>query len=245
MGFVAGITSVFLGLGRLVVTPALWGWSLLPVLLTFALLVGIACFGHGVLIDEVRAWVGDGTGGSAVALTAASLAFWIVYLFVSYFAFAFFVRLVAAPLLALLADRTVAGLIGRPSPAGPGGPLSRWVVRPLFEALVVFLLRCVVTIAALPLLLVPVAGAVLFSVAMMTTLGLDLLDIAQSARGVLLGARLSFIGRNLGACAGLGVGAGVLLLVPCAGALFLPALVVAAVLLDSRIAPDFPRAAVA
>ncbi len=245
MGFAAGIACVFRGIGRLVTTPALWGWSLLPVVLTFVLLVGIAWYGHGALVDAVELWVDGRTGGFSAATPAFSTAFWFAYLFVSYFLFAFFVRLIAAPLLCLLADRTVAGLIGRPSPAAPGSPLVRWVLRPLLEAFLVFLARCVVTLVALPLLLIPFAGAVLFAVVMMGTLGLDLLDIAQSARGVLLGARLSFIGRNLGACLGLGVGAGLLLLVPCAGVLFLPALVVAAVVLDSRIAPDFPKAAAA
>lgn len=121
----------------------------------------------------------------------------------------------------------------------------RWIVRPIGEALVLLAIRCAVLVAALPLLLVPVAGAVIFAAVGMWMLGVDLLDIAQSARGVLLANRLSFILRNLGACLGLGVTAGVLLLVPGLNLLLLPAVVVAGVLLDSRISPDFPKAAAA
>jgi CysZ protein len=238
-GFLLGLACVVRGTARLAATPALWAYAVAPIVATVVgmiLLVRLAIVGP--VAERVRAWL-DGTQWLAGAATTLV---WVAAVAAGFLAFSTVVRVVAAPFLALLADRTVADLSGRPTPAAPGGPLVRWVARPFVEAVLLLGIRLAVTVAALPLLLVPVAGGVAFSVVAMGLLGLDLLDLAQSARGVLLGARLRFAFRHLGACLGLGVGAGLLFLVPCVNLLLLPATVVAGVLLDERLSPDFRRA---
>lgn len=239
-GFLSGIRAALDGLAMLVTTPTLWGWGLAPLVATAWLLVGLLALYRAYAVDPVAAWARDLTGG-AWGDWAATVLVWALAAVVLFFAFATMVRVVAAPLLLVLADRTVARVSGAPAPAAPGGPVMRWVLRPLAEAGVLLAIRLAITIVALPLLFVPVAGTVLFGVVTMGLLGLDLLDIAQSARGVLLGPRLRFARSHLAACLGLGVGAGLLLLIPCVNLVLLPAVVVAGVLLDSRIAPDFPR----
>lgn len=241
MEFLLGLRCAAFGLARLVTTPSLWAWGLAPSVLTIVVLTAASVLGHGAFQDLAKEWAGEDSAGSA----GLSALYWIAFLVLVWFTFATVARIVAAPLLVLLADRTIVGMTGRPTPAAPGGPVVRWVLRPFAEALLVFGIRLAATVLALPLLLVPVAGAVLFGLVTMALLGLDLVDIAQSARGVLLGARLKFVMRHASASIGLGIGAGLLLLVPCVGLFLLPATVVAAVSLDRALAPDFPAAAAA
>jgi uncharacterized protein involved in cysteine biosynthesis len=104
------------------------------------------------------------------------------------------------------------------------------------------LVRIVVIVLALPFLLIPIVGQILFAVALFPLEAMDLLDWAQSARGVPLSRRLPFLRQKLTACTGLGAGAALFLFVPLVNVLVLPALLVGAVLLDQRLSPDFPTA---
>ena len=245
MGFATGFACSLHGIVHLALTPSLWGWALAPVVTAVLLLGGAGVIGHGALADVIRRWSEQQLGGSAATGIAFHVLYWAAFGVAMFFVFSFVVRLVAAPFLALLAERTVPTVAGAPAPASPGNPFVRWILRPIGEAIVLLALRLAVTLLALPLLLVPVAGAILFTVVSMALLGLDLVDIAQSSRGVVLGPRMRFAWTNAWACLGLGVGAGLLMLIPCVNVLLLPAAVVAAVLLDSRLAPDFPRTAAA
>lgn len=242
MDFVTGLACALRGIAHLAATPSLWGWALAPIAAASVTLTAAGVLGHGALYHAVREWSDAHLGGSAVTGIAFHVLFWAAFGVATYFVFAFVVRVIAAPFLALLAERTVPTVAGAPAPASPGGPFVRWVARPIGEAIVLLAIRLAVTLLTLPLLLVPVVGALLFAVVSMALLGLDLVDIAQSARGIVLGPRLRFARKNAWACLGLGVGAGLLMLLPCVNVLLLPATVVAAVLLDSRLAPDFPRA---
>jgi CysZ protein len=243
--FVTGLACAFRGLGRLVVTPSLWAFAIAPVVVSAAVLGVTGWLVYEALADQLRSWAQEHLGGALATSVAFGIVFWAGFAVAVFFVFEGVVRVVAAPFLVYLADRTVAEISGAPAPAGPGGPFVRWVVRPVVEALVALGIRIATLHLALPLLFVPVAGGYIFTVFMMGLLGLDLLDIAQSARGVRLADRLRFGTRHVGACLGLGIGAGLLLLVPCVNVLLLPAVVVAGVLLDERIAPDFPRRAAA
>lgn len=245
MSFLAGLVCTVRGTAQLAVTPSLWTYAWAPVLVAAAIGVGAVEFVRWLASEQIAAWAEAAVGGRGWTDWIVGALVWAASILVAFAIFAPLVRVVAAPFLSLLADRTVASLIGRPSPSGPGGRAMRWVLRPVLDALALFAIRLGITIVALPLFFVPVAGPFLFGGVSMLLLGVDLIDIAQSARGVLLGARLSFVSRHMGACLGLGVGAGLLLLVPCVNVLLLPAAVVGAVLLDRRLSPDFPGAAAA
>ena len=113
---------------------------------------------------------------------------------------------------------------------------------PLRDALLFLGIRAVWTVVALPLLFVPLAGPFLFFALLLPLEGLDRMDVAQSSRGVPLGRRLAFAAERFGACTGLGLVAGALVLVPVVNVLLLPGLAVGAVLLDREASPDFPKA---
>jgi CysZ protein len=244
-GFVLGVRCGLRGIARCVATPALWPWALVPAVLTFVLFVVPTWMAHGWATDWARdlavRHLGEGWGGAASVVTGFLV--FVLTLLVAYLAFAPLARVVAAPFLALLSDRTVARLAGAAPPSFGGGPFVRFVVVPVRDALVFLAVRVVVTVLLLPLLCVPVVGGVLLFLALMPLEGLDRMDVAQSSRGVPLGRRLSFIRRRFGACCGLGLVAAGLLLVPLVNVLLLPGLVVGAVLLDAEVSDDFPRAA--
>lgn len=242
MGFFTGIACVYRGIARLVASPSLWAYALAPVIATALLLAGLIVAMNESAVEPLTAWARDVVGGAAWTQWVSAVLVWSLVAVALYLVFSSLVRVVAAPFLALLADRTVAQVSGMPSPAAPGGPLVRWVLRPFAEALVVLALRLAITVVALPLLLIPVAGGVAFAVVSMWMVGLDFLDVALSGRGVLLKARLRFVLAHPAACLGLGTGGGLLLFVPCVNMICLPAIVVGAVLLDARLSPDFPSA---
>lgn len=244
-GFALGVRCGLRGVGRCVTTPALWPWALVPAALTFALL-GVPLW---LLHDAVRERVSDVVAGwwdgrlAGAASTAVGVLLFVVSLVVVYLVVAPLARVVAAPFLALLSDRTLRTVAGTEPAALPGGRLRRYVVVPLRDALVFLAIRAVATVLLLPLLCVPVVGGVLLFVALVPLEGLDRMDVAQSSRAVRLRHRLGFLRRQPGACIGLGLVSGALLLVPVANVLLLPGLVVGAVLLDAEVSPDFPRAA--
>jgi uncharacterized protein involved in cysteine biosynthesis len=246
VGFFAGFACAFRGVAWLAATPSLWAWAIAPVVASIALLGGGLLLYDRFGVERLREWIQESAGGGGASewlTTAATVVAWLVVAVVVVFAFSMLVRLIAAPFLALLADGTVAKLSGRPTPAPPGGPLVRWVLRPIVEALKLLAIKLAVTLVALPLLLIPVAGHALFWIVAAALFGLDLLDVALSARGLLLRERLRFARARSGACFGLGVASSLLLLVPCVNVFLLPGCVVGAVLLDQRLSPDFPRAA--
>lgn len=242
-GFAAGVRCGFRGLGTCVTTPALWPWALVPALITAAVFASLYLFSHSSATtwarDTARELLGEGWAGAA-SWTAAVLVAGVMIV-VLYLVFAPIARVVAAPFLAVLSDRTVGRIAGAAPQVPTRAPFVRFVVVPVRDALVFLALRIVAMAVLSPVLCFPGVGALVFFLALVPLEGLDRMDVAQSSRGVPLGRRVSFAWRRFGACCGLGIVAAALLLVPVANVLLLPGLVVGAALLDAEVSEDFPR----
>jgi len=242
--FWCGARCIFAGTGRLVRSPHIWPYGVAPVVIALFVFVATTYWLVDWLVPAARAvaqeYLGAAGGIVAVLLTAAAVL--AAAVFALYVAFPAIVRVVAAPFLALLSDRVFADVTGMEAPIPPGNRVVRWVLRPIGEALVFLAIRLVVTVVALPLICIPVVGAPLFFCVLLPLEGMDLLDLAQSARAVPLKRRLRFVRSNIAASAGLGLGAAGVLFVPIVNVFCLPALVIGAVLLDREIAADFPAA---
>ncbi len=242
--FTRGTTCVARGLVHLVRHPKMWPWAIAPVICAFVVFVGTWVWLFSWLLPEVEQAatmvMGEWLGGAAWLLSLLAVA--AAGLIAFYAAFPAIVRVVAAPFLALLADRVFEDISGLPAPMPPGGRFVRWVIRPILEALALLGLRVVVTLLALSLLCIPVAGTFLFFLVLLPVEGMDLLDLAMSARAVPIRERYRCLLRNLPATSGLGLGAAAVLLVPVVNVFLLPALVVGAILLDRDVSPDFPLA---
>jgi CysZ protein len=241
--FWRGASRILAGVRRLLVTPWLWKYALAPVVLAFALFASLAGWfvsvGAGWAHDTVAGWTWLGETGGAIAGFLAGAAILVAALILLYVAFPALVRIVAAPFLALLADRVYAEVAGCEPPGFEGSRFRRWIVLPIRDAVVVLAIRAVITLVALPLNLVPVAGQAAFFAVLLPLEGMDLLDLGLSARAMPLGERLAFVRRNLAAASGLGLGSAGVLFIPLVNVFLLPALVVGAVLLDEEISPDF------
>jgi CysZ protein len=235
-GFGLGLSCGLRGIGRCVTTPALWPWALVPAALAFALFVMPWWLAHDAVEARLRAWAEEQAGagwGSAASWTATFVLF-LAALVALYLVFAPLARVVAAPFLALLSDRTARALAGAEPPPLATHPFARFVFVPVRDALVFLAVRVVVTALLLPLHCVPFGSLVFFAL-LVPLEGLDRMDVAMSSRGVPLGRRLAFLGEQTGACIGLGVVAAALILVPVANVLLLPGLAVGAVLLDRAV----------
>lgn len=237
-----GFWCAFRGMARLLGRPSWWPFAILPVLIALVAFVYLWTQSFGWVQGHVDAWSTQvfGDVGGWFALLLSGLVIVAAGVLVFWFAFPPFARLVAAPFMALFADRVVIGVSGRPLPEPDGSKFVRWVLRPTFEALVLLLLRIAVMVLGLPLLLIPVVGQILFAAILFPIEAMDLLDWAQSARAVPLNRRLPFLRQNLAACAGLGAGAVFFLAIPIVNVFSVPALLVGAVLLDQKLSPDFP-----
>lgn len=244
--FLFGVWVVFRGCAMLFRRPQWWPFALLPMLAT------VIVFGIGTwwIVDwgaeSFSQWLSGETSswapgwltslwyGSAtmVGIALSLLALYLFYLPL--------VRALAAPFLALFSERVFASLSGIEAPVPPGRRVVRWVIRPIYEALILLVIRLIVSVVFLPLNCIPAVGTVLFFLVLAWLEGMDLLDIGMSARGLVLRERLPFVKRHKFAAMGLGVGASAILWVPIVNLFFLPGLIVAAVLLDQRLSEDFP-----
>jgi len=240
--FWCGSRCLLKGVLHLISSPHIWPYGIAPVTIAILVFVGTTYWLVNWLVPMARSiaedYLGAVGGVAAVILTAAALI--AAALVAVYVAFPAIVRVVAAPFLALLSDRVFQDVTGMPAPTPPGSRVVRWVLRPIGEALVFLAIRIVVTVVALPLICIPFVGAPLFFCVLLPLEGMDLLDLAQSARAVPLRERLRFVLTHVPASAGLGLGAAGVLFVPLLNVFFLPALVIGAVLLDREVSPDFP-----
>ncbi len=239
--FWAGASAILRGVKLLIVTPWLWKYALAPAVLTFVSFAWLVWWfvtsGYDLAVGWSQSWAGE-TGALVAGFMTAGIVV-AAGLLVFYVAFPALVRIVAAPFLALLAERVYVRVTGHAAPTMAANRLVRWVWLPIRDAVVIVSIRLVITLFALPLNLIPAAGQIAFFTVLLPLEGMDLLDVGMSARAVPLGERLRFVRKNLAAASGLGLGSAGVLFVPIMNVFFLPALIVGAVLLDERISPDF------
>jgi CysZ protein len=241
VGVGTGARCVVAGISRLVKTPWLWPYGIAPVAIALLVFVGVTYWMVDSLVPFFREKAFEYTGevGGIVATILGALILIAAALVAFYVAFPAVVRVFAAPFMALLSDRVYVAVAGHEPPPVAGSRVMRWVVRPTLEAIVLLCIRIVITVVALPLNCIPGVGTALFFAILLPIEGLDLMDLALSARGVSLADRIEFVKKHIAASSGLGLGAAGLLLIPVLNVFFLPALVVGAVLLDQKISPDF------
>jgi CysZ protein len=210
-----------MGLRTLVRNPALLSLSLIPMLLTLALLSGLmlgAALMVGWLIgDAIRQEFRIAAQVLMIALT----------LLIAYFLYMPVARVLLAPFAETLSRKASAITLGGATRHNNQG----WA-RAMWEGLKVVIFQGVVAVAALALGLVfpPVGAPVGVAVAIFLG-GLDFFDIPLSTRGLRLRNKLGVIWRNKFLALGFGAAAYLILLIPVVNMLALPVGVVGATLL--------------
>ena len=216
-----GVRFFFLGMRTLVRNADLLSLSLIPMLLTLALLVGLiigAAWTVGRLIgDAVRV---------EIRIVAQVLMFLLTFL-IAYFLYLPVARVLLAPFAEALSRRTHTISTGRTIRQTDQG----WT-RAMWEGLKVVIFQTAVALVALALGLAfpPVGAPVGVAVAIFLG-GLDFFDIPLSTRGLRLRKKLGVIWRNKSLALGFGAAAYLTLLIPVINMLALPVGVVGATLL--------------
>ncbi len=221
-----GIRFFFSGLGMIFRHPALFGLSLIPIVVTVALLFSMAFgiawfFGRWIAgaFDEWL-WLRD------IVLAAVFVAVMVV----AFFLYLPVARVVLAPFAEALSRKTHAISTG----ANYRSDLNWW--RAIREGLKLALLHVLIGIAAISIgIIFPPIGAPAGIAVAVFLCGLDFFDIPLSARGLPLGRKLRVIFGNKALALGFGIAAYLMLLVPGLNLLSLPVGVVGATLLTDRI----------
>jgi CysZ protein len=216
-----GVRFFFLGMRTLIRNPDLLRLSMIPMLLTLALLLGLAVAGAwivGRLLSDIL--------GVELRIAAQILMF-LLALLVAYFLYLPVARVLLAPFAEALSRRAYAIDTGQAMRQNNQG----WA-RAMWEGLKLVIFQTVVALAALALgIAFPPVGAP-FGIAIAIFLGgLDFFDIPLSTRGLRLRKKLGVIWRNKSLALGFGAAAYLMLLIPVINMLALPVGVVGATLL--------------
>jgi uncharacterized protein involved in cysteine biosynthesis len=219
-----GIRFFLLGMRTLVRNPALLSLSMIPMLLTLALLMGLI-FGAALMVGRL---IGDAL--RVELRIAAQILMFALTLLIAYFLYMPVARVLLAPFAEALSRKT------RAISLSSGGRAIRqnnqgWA-RAMWEGLKVVIFQAAVALAALALGLAfpPVGAPVGIAVAIFLG-GLDFFDIPLSTRGLRLRNKLGVIWRNKFLALGFGAAAYLMLLIPVINMLALPVGVVGATLL--------------
>jgi CysZ protein len=216
-----GVRFFLLGLRTLVRNPVLLSLSMIPMLLTLVLLMGLisgAALMVGWLIgDAVRAEI----------RIAAQVVMFALTLVIAYFLYLPVARVLLAPFAEALSRKTCAISSSRKLSQNNQG----WA-RAMWEGLKLVIFQLAVALAALALgLAFPPVGAPVGIVVAIFLGGLDFFDIPLSTRGLRLRNKLGVIWRNKSLALGFGAAAYLMLLIPVINMLALPVGVVGATLL--------------
>lgn len=221
-GFVQGFTAFFSGVRLLIRHPGLLTLSVIPVLLTVALLIALAA-ASGWIVGTLL-----GHQASQVRVTAEALAV-VLALFLGYLIYLPLARVLLAPFSEALSRKAFSFLkVGQ-------APATRLVwTRAIAEGLKLVALQAVVWIVVVMLgVLMPPVGAGIGLVAAVLFAGLDFLDIPLSVKGNSLKEKLKFLMSSPGVTLGFGLAAYLLLFIPVVNVLALPIGVVGATKLIS------------
>lgn len=210
--------------------PALFGLSLIPILLTIILLFSMAAGAAWLVGSMVADALGDDLRLLAQALT------FVLAMMLGYFLYLPVARVVLAPIAEALSRKAHAINTGAAvSQSGPGWARAMW------EGLKLVMFQLVIALAAFALgLIFPPIGAPLGVVVAVFLCGLDFFDVSLSARGLRLGRKLGVVWRNKGLAVGFGAAAYLMLLIPLVNLLSLPVGVIGATLLTDSLSDDLP-----
>jgi CysZ protein len=216
-----GVRFFFSGMRTLVRNPDLLSLSLIPMLLTLALLVGLI-FGAAWTVGRL---IGDAVRAE-LRIVAQVLMFLLTFL-IAYFLYLPVARVLLAPFAEALSRKTHAISTGRTIRQNNQG----WT-RAMWEGLKLVIFQAAVALAALALgLAFPPVGAPVGVAVAIFLAGLDFFDIPLSTRGLRLRKKLGVIWRNKSLALGFGAAAYLMLLIPVINMLALPVGVVGATLL--------------
>ncbi|HKQ80541.1 MAG TPA: EI24 domain-containing protein [Blastocatellia bacterium] len=225
--FVWGVRFFFSGMRTLIRHSELLSLSLVPMLLTLVLLLGLAAAGAWAV-----GWYFGDFLGAGLRIVAQILAFLLVLL-IACFLYLPLARVLLAPFAEALSRRTHVINTGQTVRQSN----QSWA-RAMWEGLKLVMFQLVITLVVLALGLAfpPVGAPVGVAVAIFLG-GLDFFDVPLSTQGLGLRKKLGVIWRNKSLALGFGAAVYLALLIPVINMLALPVGVIGATLLTDSL-PD-------
>ncbi len=226
--FLRGASFLFKGLGTLVVGSGLRRWAVIPIAINTILFAGAGYLAvrlgvhYGGLVSE--GWLGT------VGAAAAGIGAFLLFVIVGFFTFGMVAIVISAPfneLLSQATERRATGSTGEVDKL----PFAADMVRAGLAAARLFAVEMAATIPALPLLLIPVAGAIAFGVLASFFLALAFLDYPLDRRKLGVGDKLGFCSKHLAEVLGFGAITYVMMMVPLVNVATIPVASVGATLL--------------
>lgn len=232
----AGVAALFEGARLLVTTPRLWPYALAPVALA-AVALGLGILGGIELMDRIdeRFFAGMRDGVLApVRWLALALGYVVSVVAAFILAKTLILPIAGAPFNELLSERVEVLATGRELPWRPFGEAMRANLVGAWRGVGAALYGVAVQVLFLPLLFLPVVGAVLYLVPSAYVEAWNALDVTLGRKGLTLAARREWLRRNRGESIGLGAAVLALNLVPLAGLFAVPSAVAGGTLLVAR-----------
>jgi len=225
--FVWGVRFFFMGMRTLIRNSDLLSLSLIPMLLTLVLILGMVA-GSAFIVGR---FFRDALG-IELRIIAEVLMILLTFM-IAYFLYLPLARVLLAPFAEALSRRTHAINTGQTVRRNNQG----WA-RAMLEGLKLVIFQLVVALAALALGLVfpPVGAPIGVAVAIFLG-GLDFFDVPLSTRGMRLRSKLGVIWRNKSLALGFGGAVYLMLIIPVINMLALPVGVIGATLLTDSL-PD-------
>ncbi len=237
--FLSGASFLFRGLSTLLKGGRIRRWAIAPLVLNALLFMLLLAFGVWAAVHYTGEATGDSWWGSLLQILAAFGAA-AVMLTVTFFTFGMVAALAAAPFNELISQGTERILTRDTGEIRDRGFLSE-MLRAGLSALKMFLLEMAVVIPAMFLLLIPVAGPLLFAVPAGFFMALTYMDYSLDRRKLGVGSKLSFCLKHLPEVMGFGVLVYACMLVPFVNVLTVPVAAVGGTRLFLSLKGDDPR----
>jgi len=225
LGFFSGVRALFGGIGFIVSKPAMWGWSMIPIIaaaLLFAVFSGLSIWGSNELSHHLLG--GDGaTTASTVGMWALRVVLWLVSIVVAFLVAMSLAQPLSGFALEAIARRQEIDLTGRQWPDQPFVASTlrslRVSLAALFVSLPILAVLAVITLLVPPLSIITIPLKFLVTG---LTAAYDFIDYPLSLRGSGVRSRLGFMKEHFWAVTGFGIAAALLLLIPGFGLFLLP-----------------------
>jgi CysZ protein len=227
--FFRGLLTLLRAVSLIFRTRKIRRLAYIPIIINVIIFITTGCLLIWLGAAYINSYVGEGTLGfsATVAAVLIGIALWLL---ISFFAFGFIAPLLSAPFndpLSRSVERIVSGQTGET----PGSGLVRDNLRAIGAALKIFAAEIFILGPLLLLLLIPVIGALIFTLPAAFFLALSYLDYPLDRRRMKLREKFSYAFSHLPEVMGLGSGCLLLASIPIINIFLIPTATTAATLL--------------
>lgn len=221
--FLSGMKDYFRA-GRLILRHRLWPWLLVPGLVGLVYFPGMLWLAWSFMGDSAgylrENWIPNWLD-YAVVVWIITAAVWLGGGYLGFSIYRNVVMIIYGPVLAIVSEKTEAGIRAEPTAPGEQGSMWRGMKRGVLMSCTSLLLSLLALVFCWALVLIPIVGGLLLAVALplcqMFLAGQGFLDPTLERKGYRIGGSFGFCWRNRMRTIGCGAGFLLLTLIPVVG----------------------------